>query len=112
MSEDSGDATAGRPLDSPAAPAAPRLLDLVPIGGVHDVSLVLDRFLGWVRAQGLAPYPAQEEALLEWMSGRHVILSTPTGSGKSLVALGVHFQAMCEEKRSFYTAPIKALVSE
>jgi hypothetical protein len=90
----------------------PRLFDLVPIGGIRDGAVVLDRFFDWVRQGGLDPYPAQEEALLELMTGRHVILSTPTGSGKSLVALGLHYKAMCEEKRSFYTAPIKALVSE
>lgn len=92
--------------------AARPLADFVPSGGILDGAAILDRFLGWVREQGLEPYPAQEEALLELMTGRHVILSTPTGSGKSLVALGLHFKAMCEERRSFYTAPIKALVSE
>ncbi|MBL4687881.1 MAG: DUF3516 domain-containing protein [Nannocystaceae bacterium] len=57
-------------------------------------------------------YPAQEEAVLEWMSGQHVILNTPTGSGKSLVALAVHFKALCQGKRAWYTSPIKALVNE
>ena len=57
-------------------------------------------------------YPAQEEALIELVSGANVILSTPTGSGKSLVAVGAHFAALAEGRRSFYTAPIKALVSE
>ncbi len=69
-------------------------------------------FTGWVQAQGLALYPAQEEALIEVLTGSNVILSTPTGSGKSLVATGAHFAAMAEGRRSFYTAPIKALVSE
>ncbi|MDX1649623.1 MAG: DUF3516 domain-containing protein, partial [Myxococcota bacterium] len=62
--------------------------------------------------RGLELYPAQEEAILEILAGRHVVLNTPTGSGKSLVALGLHFKALCEGRRSFYTAPIKALVSE
>lgn len=73
---------------------------------------MLDRFLGWVAEAGLEPYPAQEEALLELLAGRHVVLGTPTGSGKSLVAQGLHFQALCAGQRSFYTAPTKALVSE
>jgi superfamily II RNA helicase len=73
---------------------------------------ILDRFVTWVHDEGLEPYPAQEEALLELMADRHVILATPTGSGKSLVALGLHFKARCEGKRSFYTAPTKALVNE
>jgi superfamily II RNA helicase len=97
-----------------ARPArARRLIDRVPLGaGLEDPGAILDRFLGWVTEQGLEPWPAQEEALLELMAGRHVVLSTPTGSGKSLVALGLHFKALCEGRRSFYTAPIKALVSE
>jgi superfamily II RNA helicase len=83
---------------------------LPPRGATSDV--LLDLFLGHVRAIGLELYPAQEEALLEIFAGNHVILSTPTGSGKSLVALAMHFLAMANGKRSFYTAPIKALVSE
>src|SRR5262249_60708036 len=61
---------------------------------------------------GFDLYPAQTEALIEVVSGSNVILSTPTGSGKSLVAIGAHFVAMAQGRRSFYTAPIKALVSE
>ena len=67
---------------------------------------------GWAGDRGLSLYPAQEEALIELVSGANVILSTPTGSGKSLVATGAHFAALAEGGRTFYTAPIKALVSE
>ncbi|WP_407937570.1 DEAD/DEAH box helicase [Microterricola viridarii] len=73
---------------------------------------VFDVFEDWVRDRGLTLYPAQEEALLEIVSGSNLILSTPTGTGKSLVAVGAHFAALAAGKRSFYTAPIKALVSE
>jgi superfamily II DNA/RNA helicase len=73
---------------------------------------ILDRFLGWLADTRLEPYPHQEESFLELMAGRHLVLSTPTGSGKSLVALALHFKAMCEARRSFYTAPTKALASE
>lgn len=69
-------------------------------------------FAEWVLGQGLSLYPAQEEALIEIVSGSNVILATPTGSGKSLVATGAHASALAQGKRSFYTAPIKALVSE
>ncbi len=72
----------------------------------------LDTFLAEVQKRSLTLYPAQEEAILEIFDGKHVILNTPTGSGKSLVALAMHHKAMAEKKRSFYTAPIKALVSE
>jgi hypothetical protein len=73
---------------------------------------ILDRFIEWTAAAGFELYPAQEEALLEVAAGRHVILNTPTGSGKSLVALGLHFKAFCEGRTSFYTSPIKGLASE
>ena len=73
---------------------------------------VFDAFVEWASEQGLALYPAQTEALLEIVTGSNVILSTPTGSGKSLVAAGAQFAALAEGRRSFYTAPIKALVSE
>jgi hypothetical protein len=92
--------------------AHPSLGARVPEGGTREPDEILDRFLGWISDQGLEPFPHQEEALLELMADRHVVLGTPTGSGKSLVALGLHFKALCEGERSFYTAPIKALVSE
>ncbi len=73
---------------------------------------VLDRFLEYVRLTGLELYPAQEEAVLEICAGKNVILGTPTGSGKSLVATAMHFWSLVRQCRSFYTAPIKALVNE
>ena len=73
---------------------------------------LFDALQGWVGEQGISLYPAQEEALIEVMMGSNVILSTPTGSGKSLVATGAHFAALANGQRTFYTAPIKALVSE
>ena len=88
----------------------PRLRDRIDPAATADETL--DRFIAWIAATGISPYAAQEEALLELWSGKHVVLSTPTGSGKSLVALGLHYKALCEGRRSFYTAPIKALASE
>ncbi|HEU0088073.1 MAG TPA: DUF3516 domain-containing protein [Pseudonocardiaceae bacterium] len=73
---------------------------------------LFDTFATWVSGQGLTLYPAQEEALIEIVSGSNVILATPTGSGKSLVATGAHATALAQGQRSVYTAPIKALVSE
>ncbi|HTX25415.1 MAG TPA: DUF3516 domain-containing protein [Streptosporangiaceae bacterium] len=86
------------------------LTDLLP--AAFDPDAVFDTFAGWAKRRGLALYPHQEDALIEIVSGSNVILSTPTGSGKSLVAAGAHFAALAEGKRTFYTAPIKALVSE
>jgi superfamily II RNA helicase len=73
---------------------------------------LFDSFATWVSGQGLTLYPTQEEALIEIISGSNVILATPTGSGKSLVAIGAHATALTQGNRSVYTAPIKALVSE
>lgn len=73
---------------------------------------IFDSFLSWTRERGITLYPAQEEASLGVLAGDNVILSTPTGSGKSMVAIAAHFIALARGQRSFYTAPIKALVSE
>jgi superfamily II RNA helicase len=86
------------------------LTDLVPVRA--DPDAVFDAFADWATRLGLEPYPHQEEALIEVVAGSNVILSTPTGSGKSLVATGAHFAALARGERTFYTAPIKALVSE
>ncbi len=93
-----------------SSPAVPSLLDRVP--AEYDPDAVYTAFVEWTVARGLALYPAQDEALIEIVSGANLILSTPTGTGKSLVAVGAHFAALAAGKRSFYTAPIKALVSE
>ncbi|WP_343995301.1 DEAD/DEAH box helicase, partial [Terrabacter terrae] len=69
-------------------------------------------FTEWTAERGLTLYPHQEEAFLEILSGSNLILSTPTGSGKSLVATAAHLTALADDRVSFYTAPIKALVSE
>ena len=86
------------------------LTELVPRSPDPDV--LYETFSGWAGERGIELYPAQEEALIEVVSGSNVILSTPTGSGKSLVAVGAHFAAIADDRTSFYTAPIKALVSE
>src|SRR5262245_59406365 len=77
-----------------------------------DPDTVYETFAGWAKEQGFTLYPHQEEALIELVSGANLILSTPTGSGKSLVATGAHFMALADDRTTFYTAPIKALVSE
>ena len=86
------------------------LIDQLPAQAGPDS--VFDAFAAWAEEQGFTLYPPQEEALIEIVSGANVIVSTPTGSGKSLVATGAHFAALAQGVRSFYTAPIKALVSE
>ena len=88
----------------------PRLLEFLPTE--TDSENLLEGFLDWSTAAGIDLYEAQEEAVLEIFSGHHVVLTTPTGSGKSLVATAAHFDAVANSKRCWYTAPIKALVSE
>ena len=80
--------------------------------GTDDPDELFDAFVAWATGRGLELYPAQEEALIEVVSGSNVIVSTPTGSGKSLVAAGAHFSALAAGRRTFYSAPVKALVSE
>ena len=86
------------------------LLDLAP--KPFDADAAYTAFVEWSESRGLPLYPAQDEALIEIVSGANVILSTPTGTGKSLVAIAAHFTALAQGKRTFYTAPIKPLVSE
>jgi hypothetical protein len=94
-----------------AAPnALPPILRHLP--PAPDEEALLDGFTAFTFEQGIDMYPAQEEAALELIAGSNVILNTPTGSGKSLVAVAAHFVALGRDQRSVYTAPIKALVSE
>ena len=86
------------------------LLDRFPLES--DPEQLLEGFVAWTSEAGITLYPAQEEAILELLAGNHVILATPTGSGKSLVATAAHAAALTRGERSVYTAPIKALVSE
>lgn len=86
------------------------LEDRIARGATADEAM--DWFLGWVKESGLTPYAAQEEAILELYGKNNVILATPTGSGKSLVAMAACFLAMCEGRRSIYTVPIRALANE
>jgi superfamily II RNA helicase len=88
------------------------LYDLLPPGDGAGSDELLGRFLDYVASRGLTLYPAQEEAILELFEGKNVILNTPTGSGKSLVASALHFASLARGRRSVYTCPIKALVNE
>jgi superfamily II RNA helicase len=88
------------------------LYDLIPRDGNVGNDVLLGRFLEYVEARRLQLYPAQESAILELFEEKNVILNTPTGSGKSLVATALHFKALAQGKRSIYTCPIKALVNE
>src|SRR6266478_7904731 len=88
------------------------LYDLIPREERPSNDVLLGRFLEYTEGKRLQLYPAQEEAILELFEEKNVILNTPTGSGKSLVAAAVQFKALAQGKRSVYTCPIKALVNE
>src|SRR5512133_2942753 len=88
------------------------LYDLIPRGQRPGNDVLLGRFLEYIESKRLQLYPAQEAAILELFEEKNVILNTPTGSGKSLVATALHFKALAQGRRSVYTCPIKALVNE
>ena len=125
--EDQPDSNAVAKQAAPAQPASTQatptggtshpLFDLLPLTPDHklipiDPEDALMRYSSWVQSQGITLWPHQEEALLDLASNEHVILGTPTGSGKSLVAVGMCYFACTQNKTIYYTAPIKALVSE
>ena len=91
---------------------ATTLYDLLPRDENLSSDNLLGKFLDYVESRRLTLYPAQEEAVLELFEDKNVILNTPTGSGKSLVALAMHFASLAHGRRSVYTCPIKALVNE
>jgi superfamily II RNA helicase len=91
---------------------AATLYDLIPRAEKPGNDVLLGRFLDYVEGRRLQLYPAQESAILELFEDKNVILNTPTGSGKSLVATALNFQAIAQGRRSIYTCPIKALVNE
>src|SRR5262249_6295843 len=88
------------------------LYDLIPRDERPGNDALLGKFLAYTDRKRLNLYPAQEAAILELCEEKNVILNTPTGSGKSLVAAALHFKALVQGQRSVYTCPIKALVNE
>ncbi len=91
---------------------SPLLRRLPPPGSPVDPGDLIALFLDYAKERGVELYPAQEEAILSLYDGSNVILNTPTGSGKSLVATALHFLSLAMGRKSVYTCPIKALVNE
>lgn len=100
------------PMSDTPSPLVDLLSRLTNRGPDVDRDEVLSLFLDYVSELGFDLYPAQEEAILELLQWHHVILNTPTGSGKSLVATALHFQTLAENRVCYYTSPIKALANE
>ena len=99
-----------RSQDTGTGPAEPPIVLRVKAGDSPDD--VYAAVVDWAAEQGLELYPHQDEAILELLGGANVVLATPTGSGKSLVAVAAHAAALARDQVTYYTAPIKALVSE
>lgn len=101
---------------SSATPTLNALLDsLIPASDpdyVPEPEEIYLAFSQWAEETGRPLYPHQDEALSQILDGRHVIAATPTGSGKSMIALAAHTASLARGGRSYYTAPLKALVSE
>lgn len=95
-----------------SAPLNELLDSLEDAGTLTDDDALYQAFTSWARSTGRPLYPHQDESLVEILAGNHVIAATPTGSGKSMIALAAHFVSMAHGGRSYYTAPLKALVSE
>ena len=95
-----------------SAPLNELLDDLEDRGLLTDDDALYEAFSSWASSTGRPLYRHQDESLIEILSGNHVIAATPTGSGKSMIALAAHFVSMAHGGRSYYTAPLKALVSE
>lgn len=86
--------------------------DLEDAGTLGDDDALYQAFATWAESTGRPMYPHQADSLFEILAGNHIIAATPTGSGKTLIGLAAHFVSMAHGGRSFYTAPLKALVSE
>nr|WP_322098416.1 DUF3516 domain-containing protein [Nakamurella alba] len=107
MTDDLADRPASDEVLDPEA-----VVELLTPPPATDADTLFDHFTDWAQRRGTVLYPHQEEALLEIVSGNHVVAATPTGSGKSMIATAALFVALATGRRSYYTAPIKALVSE
>ncbi|MCC7293991.1 MAG: DEAD/DEAH box helicase [Phycisphaerales bacterium] len=60
-----------------------------------------------------SPYPFQEEALLAWFGdGEGVLVTAPTGMGKTLVAEAAIFEALSTRTKLYYTTPLIALTDQ
>ena len=88
------------------------LTELLPPAGANDPDALYEAFVTWTAADSLTLYPHQDEAVIDILTGANTIITTPTGSGTTLIATAAHFAALAGGGRTYYTAPIKALVSE
>jgi hypothetical protein len=95
---------------TPVAPGQLRPAESAESGA--DPDEIYEAFAAWAEAGGRPLYPHQDEAALSLVTGDNVVLATPTGSGKTMVAIAALYAGLATGRRAWYTAPVKALVSE
>jgi superfamily II RNA helicase len=72
----------------------------------------VDRYRSFARRYPFAPDEFQDRAILAILEGRSVIVSAPTGAGKTLVAEFAIHDALGAKRRVAYTTPLKALSNQ
>jgi DEAD/DEAH box helicase len=63
-------------------------------------------------SRGLEPYPAQEVAFSRIFAGGSVMVTVPTGTGKTMMAKAAIHKALQLGQRAVYTTPLRALTEE
>ena len=74
-----------------------------------DAAGLLESFLS---GEGFTPDPFQRESFAALDAGRNLLVSAPTGSGKTLVGEYAAYRALAGGGRCFYTTPVKALSNQ
>lgn len=63
-------------------------------------------------ARGLEPYPVQEQAFDHIFAGRSVLVTVPTGTGKTVIGKAAIHKALALGQKAIYTSPLRALTEE
>ncbi len=77
-----------------------------------DGELELQFYEQFLWSRGLEPYPVQEQAISAIFAGKNVLVTVPTGTGKTLMAKAALFRAFHRNERAVYTTPLRALTEE
>jgi hypothetical protein len=77
-----------------------------------DADLELAFYDKFLLSRGLEPYPVQEQAVTAIFAGKSVLVTVPTGTGKTLMAKAALFRAVGRGERAIYTTPLRALTEE
>jgi hypothetical protein len=77
-----------------------------------DAELELQFYEEFLWGKGLEPYPVQEKAISAIFAGKSVMVTVPTGTGKTLMAKAALFRAFHRRESAVYTTPLRALTEE